>query len=120
MNNSQIAEVFETIAYLLEMRGEKVFTIRAYQRAARTIERLPTEMEQMLREEKDLKEIPGIGQAISDKITELVSTDKLGYYEKLKAEFPEGVPRANAHPRPWPQDHRKTVERDWRYQGIRA
>ena len=37
MNNAQIAEKFETIADLLEMKGEKVFTIRAYQKAARTI-----------------------------------------------------------------------------------
>ena len=114
MNNSQIAEVFETIAYLLEMRGEKVFTIRAYQRAARTIERLPTEMEQMLREEKDLKEIPGIGQAISDKITELVSTDKLGYYEKLKAEFPEGVLELMHIPGLGP----KTTVRLWKEIGV--
>ena len=114
MNNSQIAEVFETIAYLLEMKGEKVFTIRAYQRAARTIERLPAEMEQMLRDEKDLKEIPGIGQAISDKITELVSTDQLGYYEKLKAEFPEGVLELMHIPGLGP----KTTVRLWKEIGV--
>ena len=65
MNNSQIAETFENIAGLLEMKGEKVFTIRAYQRAARTIERLPMELGDMLREEQDLKTLPGIGKAIS-------------------------------------------------------
>ena len=91
MNNGQIAEVFENIAGLLEMRGEKVFTIRAYQRAARTIERLPSELEDMVRDERDLKEIPGIGKAISEKIAELVNTNELGYYDRLKAEFPEGI-----------------------------
>ncbi|MCH7653106.1 MAG: DNA polymerase/3'-5' exonuclease PolX [Chloroflexi bacterium] len=91
MNNGQIAEVFENIAGLLEMRGEKVFTIRAYQRAARTIERLPSELEDMVRDEQDLKEIPGIGKAISEKIAELVNTNELGYYDRLKAEFPEGI-----------------------------
>ena len=45
----------------------------------------------MVREEQDLRKIPGIGQAISKKITELVKTDGLGYYEKLKAEFPDGI-----------------------------
>ncbi|GAI76909.1 unnamed protein product, partial [marine sediment metagenome] len=34
---------------------------------------------------------PGVGEAITKKITELVTTGKLDYYEKLKAEFPEGI-----------------------------
>ena len=38
-----------------------------------------------------LKEIPGVGEAITKKITELVTTGKLDYYEKLKAEFPEEI-----------------------------
>ena len=58
MNNAQIAETFENIAGLLEMKGEKVFTIRAYQRAARTIERLPMELQDMLRDEQDLRDDP--------------------------------------------------------------
>jgi len=36
-----------------------------------------------------LKEIPGVGEAINKKIIELVNTGKLGFYERLKAEFPE-------------------------------
>ena len=92
MNNSQIAELFENIAGLLEVRGESVFTIRAYQRAARTIERLPTEMEVMVRSGEDLQQIPGIGKAISDKITEYVNTSELAYFEKLRSEFPPGMP----------------------------
>ena len=88
MNNTQIAGVFEDIAFLLEMAGEKVFQIRAYQRAARTISHLPTELEQMVVEEKDLTEIPGIGKAISDKIKEMVETDELEYFGRLKEKFP--------------------------------
>ena len=91
MNNSQIAELFENIAALLEVKGEKVFTIRAYQRAARTIDRLPSQIDVMVREEQDLKEIPGIGDAISKKIIEYVDTGILKYYENLKSEFPEGM-----------------------------
>ena len=53
MNNPQIAEIFENIAGLLEMKGESVFTIRAYQRVARTIDHLPTELAQMVREERE-------------------------------------------------------------------
>ena len=91
MTNAQIAEIFENIVGLLEMKAESSFTIRAYQRAARTIERLPTELEQMVRDEENLQEIPGVGKAIAQKITELVNTGGLEYFERLKAEFPDGM-----------------------------
>jgi DNA polymerase (family 10) len=41
--------------------------------------------------ENRLKEIPGAGKAIIKKLTELVTTGKLAYYEKLKAELPESL-----------------------------
>ena len=91
MKNTAVAKVFQDIADLLELKGENAFKIRAYQRAARTIEHLPKEIEIMLEEGEDLKNIPGVGEAIAKKTTELVTTGKLGYYEDLKAEFPEGI-----------------------------
>ena len=114
MNNSQIADTFENIAGLLEMKGEKVFTIRAYQRAARTIERLPMELGDMLREEQDLKAIPGIGKAISEKIGEMVDTNSLHYYDRLKAEFPDGILEVMEIPGLGP----KTVRRLWLELGV--
>ncbi|MDY6918412.1 MAG: helix-hairpin-helix domain-containing protein, partial [Chloroflexota bacterium] len=65
MRNSAIAKVFEDIADLLELKGENAFKIRAYQKAARIIDHLPREIEQMVREGADLKEIPGVGEAIA-------------------------------------------------------
>ncbi|MDD5038353.1 MAG: DNA polymerase/3'-5' exonuclease PolX [Dehalococcoidales bacterium] len=90
MNNKEIARVFEDIADLLELKGENPFKIRAYQKVVRSIEQLPEEMEQLVREDR-LREVPGVGEAIKEKITELVTTGKLDYYEKLKAEFPKGI-----------------------------
>ncbi|GAG40966.1 unnamed protein product, partial [marine sediment metagenome] len=58
--------------------------------AVRSIEHLPVEVEQLVAEDR-LKEVPGVGEAITKKITELVTTGHIGYYEKLKAEFPEGI-----------------------------
>ena len=91
MNNEKIAEMFENIADLLELKGEQRFTTLAYEKAARAIGQLPTELDQMVREGSDLKEVHGIGDAISKKITELVQTGKIEFYEKLRAEFPEGI-----------------------------
>jgi len=91
MKNTAIAKVFQDMADLLELKGENVFKIRAYQRAARTIEHLPKEIEIMLQEGEDLQTIPGVGEAIAKKTIELVSTGKLHVYEELKSQFPEGI-----------------------------
>ena len=91
MKNSAIAKVFQDIADLLEIKGEIPFKIRAYQRAARAIDHLPMEIEQMVKEGGDLKDIPGVGEAIAKKTMELVTTGKLRYYEELRAQFPEGI-----------------------------
>jgi DNA polymerase (family 10) len=88
MKNSEITMVFQDIADLLELKGKNPFKIRAYQKAVRSIEQLTVEVEQLLADDK-LKEIPGVGEAITKKLSELVTTGHLDYYEKLKAEFPE-------------------------------
>lgn len=88
MKNSEVTRVFQDIAILLELKRENPFKIRAYQKVARSIKHLPVEVEQLVAEDR-LKEVPGAGEAITRKITELVTTGKLDYYEELKAEFPE-------------------------------
>jgi len=80
--------VLTDIAALLELKGENPFKIRAYQKVARSVKRLPVEVEQLVAEDR-LEEVPGAGEAITKKITELVTTGKLDYYEKLKSEFPK-------------------------------
>jgi DNA polymerase (family 10) len=91
MKNNEVAKVFQDIADLLELKGENVFKIRAYQKAARAIEYYPRELKIMIEEGEDLHNIPGVGEAIAKKATELITTGQLGYYENLKAEFPPGV-----------------------------
>jgi DNA polymerase (family 10) len=88
MNNQEIAAVFEDIAQRLELKKDNIFKIRAYRRVARSIEQLPLEVGQLAKEDR-LKEVPGVGEAIARKITELITTGRLEYYEKLKAESPQ-------------------------------
>jgi DNA polymerase (family 10) len=90
MTNTEIARVFSDVADLLELKDQDQFKIRAYRKAARSIEELPSEMERLAREIR-LQEIPGVGEAIARKITELVTTGRLQFYERLKAEFPGGI-----------------------------
>ena len=91
VDNEEIAQLFENMATLLEMKGDTVFKIRAYQRAARTIGQLSFPLEQAVQEQADLKKIPGIGKAISEKIQELLQTGQVSAYEKLLEELPQGV-----------------------------
>jgi len=98
IKNSEVAKVFQDIADLLELKGENAFKIRAYQKAAGAIEHYPRELEAMIDEGEDLHSIPGVGEAIAKKTTELITTGRLGYYENLKAEFPQGITNLLAIP----------------------
>jgi len=88
MNNREIAETFDKIADLLEIKGEVIFKVLAYRRAAESLRELASDVAGHHQQAK-LTEIPGVGKAIADKIDELISTGKLGFYEKLVQEVPE-------------------------------
>ncbi len=88
MGNKEIASIFYQIADLLEIKGEIPFKVRAYRRAAQRIENLEDDLEEIYKKKK-LREIPGIGDALSKKIGEIIDTGKLEYFEKLKMEVPE-------------------------------
>ena len=89
MQNSDIARVFYDIAEMLTRKKENIFKIRAYQKVARTIAECPEPVEKLAAEGR-LREIEGVGEAIEKKIEELVTTGKLTFLEKLRAEMKEG------------------------------
>jgi len=105
VRNSEIAKVFSDIGDLLELKGESQFKVMAYQKVACSIEHSPVEVEQLVRE------LPGVGEAIEGKITGPVTTGKLDYYEKLKAEFPEGIINLLSVPAIGPRKARLLSER---------
>lgn len=90
MDNKQIALILLDISRILEMKEENVFKIRAYQNAARSLEGIGEEAHDLIAQGK-LKDVPGIGKTIAEKIEELDRTGKLQYYEELKAEYPPGL-----------------------------
>ena len=89
--NDEIAELFENLGSLLEMKSDSAFKIRAYRRAAATIYQLTYPLTQAVQDGQKLSGIPGIGKAISDKIHELVTTGQVQTYERAKADVPEGA-----------------------------
>jgi DNA polymerase (family 10) len=90
-DNQAVAQVFADIATLLQLKGESVFKIRAYTRAADVFEHLPGQIALLARDEDLLKEIPGIGDAIASKTHELITTGKMQFFENLRGEFAPGL-----------------------------
>ena len=90
MDKEQVAAILAEIGTLLELKGENPFKTRAYANAARTMENLGESLEKIVAEER-LGEIRGIGEALERKITELVETGKLAYYDELKTSIPPGL-----------------------------
>jgi len=89
LENNEVAKVLFEIADYLELQGVS-FKPQAYRRAASMIESLDRSIEEYHRT-NSLRDIPGIGEAIADKVSELISTGKLGYLDKLKTETPPGI-----------------------------
>ena len=90
MNNRELADTFTLIADLLEIKGEIIYKTLAYRKAADSLTSLGRDVNEYWKEGK-LKDIPGVGKAIADKIDELLSTGQLEFLEKLKAEVPPGL-----------------------------
>jgi DNA polymerase (family 10) len=90
MKNQFVAETLYMVADLLDLKGDLFFKTRAYRMAAQTIEALDDDIEKIVRQ-GTLESIPGIGEALAKKITELVQTGKLEYLERLKKEVPPGL-----------------------------
>ncbi len=87
MRNAEVARLLYDISELLEIKGESTFKIRAYAKAARSIEGMTEDIEKAASGER-LEEIPGVGSSIAEKIEEYLTTGRLGYYEDLKKQVP--------------------------------
>jgi len=90
MKNQFVADVLYKIADLLDIRGDIFFKTRAYRIAAQTIEVMEEDIK-VVSEEGRLQEIQGVGEALSKKIKELIETDRLEFFEKLKKEIPDSL-----------------------------
>ncbi|HEY8209340.1 MAG TPA: DNA polymerase/3'-5' exonuclease PolX [Myxococcaceae bacterium] len=89
-DKAHVIRVLREIAVLLQVKGENAFKSRAYEIAA---DRLAGSQEDLatLVQQNRLQEIPGIGSALSEKISELVRTGKMAYHDQLKAQYPPGI-----------------------------
>ncbi len=90
MNNRQLADTFTLIGNLLEIKGENIYKILAYRKAADSLNTLGRDVNEVWKA-GELNTIPGVGKAIAEKIDELLSTGRLEFLEKLEAEVPPSL-----------------------------
>ncbi len=93
MTNPEASAALQTIVKILTLQEENPFRIRAYERAALTIESMSEDVAAIYKRGgiKALKEIPGIGDDLAQKLEELVTTGSLEYLKKLRKSVPEGL-----------------------------
>ena len=88
--NEAIADMFDTIADVLELQGDIPYRIRAYRNAARTIRDLPEPVEEYANAGK-LETLPGIGKDLAAKIVEYLTTGRMSKYEEVISQVPPGL-----------------------------
>ncbi|NPA50895.1 MAG: DNA polymerase III, partial [Epsilonproteobacteria bacterium] len=89
--NSEIADIFNEMANLLEIKGENPFKVRAYRNGARVVESMGKSLDSLVKEGYDLTKLPGIGKDLSEAIKEIVLSGKFSKLEELKKEIPESL-----------------------------
>ncbi len=90
MTKDEVAAALEEIGTLLELKGESTFRARAYYSGARAVSQIAGDLQPLIASGK-LGDVPGIGEALRDKITTLVTTGRLKYLEDLRASMPAGL-----------------------------
>jgi len=90
MKEQALATLFDQIADILEFRQENLFRVRAYRRAAESLASLTEDIER-LDQEGRLREIPGIGQELANKIHEYLQKGSVRELDEVKRSVPAGV-----------------------------
>ena len=90
LSNREIADIFERCADMLQIRGDNIHRVLSYRRASETIRGLPRDL-RVIANEGGLTDLNYIGKTIAAKIEEMLDTGELDFYNRLKAEIPEGL-----------------------------
>ena len=110
MRNLEIATIFNRIGDLLEIQGANPFRVRAYRRAAASLEGMTDNIEAVISRDA-VREIPGIGEDLAAKIGEYISTGKISFYDELKKEVPLGLLKLVAVPSVGPKTAKDIYDR---------
>ena len=90
LSNREIADIFERCADMLQIRGDNIHRVLSYRRASETIRGVPRDL-RIISSEGALTDLSYIGKTIAAKIDEMLESGELEFYNRLKAEIPEGL-----------------------------
>jgi DNA polymerase (family 10) len=99
LSNAEIADRLAGLAQLLSTQKENPYKVRAYHRAAAKIRSLPESLDELVREDADLTQFAGIGEAIASAIREVVRTGTLKKLDSLRSQAPPEVATLADYPR---------------------
>ena len=94
--NDEVAALLGEYAELISITGGDAFKARVYSRAARAIRGHPADVSQL--GPGEVRQIPGVGKSIADKVGEYLSTGSIRVVEELRAGIPAGVREMTAIP----------------------
>src|ERR1051326_1460217 len=90
MDKSTVARTLDELGKYVELPDPNPFRARAFEKAARAIEKLDQDVEQLVLR-GELTSVPGIGKAIGPIVSELVTTGGSRYLEELREQYPSGI-----------------------------
>ncbi len=91
MNNTQYADILDSIATLRQIRGDSHFKSRAYENAARLIRKMPDQIEDLIDQGINPNKLDGIGKSLSAELLKIHETGESPMYKELLANFPDGI-----------------------------
>ena len=91
IHNAEIADLLTQLADLLEIEGANPFRIRAYRNAARVINNLSENISELIANDEELTQLPGIGDSLAEKIQTIVKTGQLPALLKVQKRVPAGL-----------------------------
>ena len=91
--NQELARIFDRMADALEFLGEIPFKVVAYRKAARVLEDLPEDIEEIYRKGgmAALMRLPGIGEGIAKKIAQYLDEGRIDRYEEVMKQVPQDL-----------------------------
>lgn len=88
--NQELADLFSSLAALMELRGENVFKVIAFQKVSRIIRESNIDFKKCMEEGK-LCDVEGIGKGSQQIIEEYINTGKSTVFEEIAATVPKGL-----------------------------
>jgi DNA polymerase (family 10) len=88
MENKDVAKILRETAQLLEIDGAIIGRYRSYEKVAELLYSIPERIDELAKDPKKLKELPGVGDSMAEHIREILDTGDYSLRKKLRKKYP--------------------------------